>query len=114
MVEQCPTMHASSLFETLTGSFEILVRVALSGLSIFPEADTLPELVACKVIVTRGVETFLRPLLSHYGNISNNEFDIPSIIFKRFAYLKRTPKAYMPSTPPPPPLQYFAKCPPLF
>ncbi len=25
-------------------------------------------------------------LLSHYSNISNNEFDIPSIIFERFAY----------------------------
>ncbi len=34
-------------------------------------------------------------LLSHYNNISNNEFDIPSIIFERFAYLKPTPKAYM-------------------
>ncbi len=34
-------------------------------------------------------------LLSHYSNISNNEFDIPSIIFERFAYLKWTPKAYM-------------------
>ncbi len=48
-------------------------------------------------------------LLSHYSNISNNEFDIPSIIFQRFAYLKPTPKAYMlkilppPSPPPPPP-----------
>ena len=34
-------------------------------------------------------------LLSHYSNISNNEFDIPSIIFERFAYRKRTPKAYI-------------------
>ena len=47
-------------------------------------------------------------LLTHYSNISNNEFDIPSIIFERFAYLKWTPKAYMlkissppPSSPPP-------------
>ncbi len=43
-------------------------------------------------------------LLSHYSNISNNEFDIPSIIFERFAYLKPTPKAYM---------LKIAKCPPL-
>ena len=47
-------------------------------------------------------------LLSHYSNISNNEFDIPSIIFERFAYLKPTPKAYMlkisPPPPPPPPI----------
>ena len=46
-------------------------------------------------------------LLSHYSNISNNEFDIPSIIFERFAYLKPIPKAYMfkisPIPPPPPP-----------
>ena len=52
-------------------------------------------------------------LLSHYSrNTSNNEFDIPSIIFERFAYLKWTPKAYMLkiSPPaPPPPSQYFAK-----
>ena len=40
-------------------------------------------------------------LLSHYSrNISNNEFDIPSIIFERFAYLKWTPKAYMLKSPP--------------
>ena len=42
-------------------------------------------------------------LLSHYSNISNNEFDIPSIIFERFAYLKPTPKAYMLKISPPPP-----------
>ncbi len=41
--------------------------------------------------------------LSHYSNISNNEFDIPSIIFERFAYLKWTPKAYMLKISPPPP-----------
>ena len=40
-------------------------------------------------------------LLSHYSNISNNEFDIPIIIFERFAYLKRTPKAYMLKISPP-------------
>ncbi len=52
-------------------------------------------------------------LLSHYSNISNNEFDIPSIILERFAYLKPTPKAYMLKiSPPPPPFpQYYAKCP---
>ena len=34
-------------------------------------------------------------LLSLYSDISNNEFDIPSIIFERFAYLKGTPKAFI-------------------
>ena len=36
--------------------------------------------------------------------ISNNEFDIPSIIFERFAYLKPTPKAYMLKFRPHPPI----------
>ncbi len=34
---------------------------------------------------------------------SNNEFDIPSIIFETFAYVKQTPKAYMLKISPPPP-----------
>ena len=67
----------------------------------------VPNITIC--VVQEQVEQGNTPiykhikLLSHYSNISNNEFDIPSIIFERFAYLKWTPKAYMLKISPPPP-----------
>ena len=57
----------------------------------------VPNITIC--VVEEQVEQGNTPiykhikLLSHYSNISNKEFDIPSIIFERFAYLIRTPKA---------------------
>ena len=61
----------------------------------------VPNITIC--VVKKQVEQGNTPvykrikLLLHYSNISNNEFDIPSIIFERFAYVKPT----------------IAKCPPL-
>ena len=101
----------NSYFESLNSYFESLNSYFQSLNSYFQSLNSYFQSLNSYFETVKHIK-----LLSHYSNISNNEFDIPSIIFERFAYLKPTPKAYMlkiSPAPPPPPPQYFAKCPPL-
>ncbi len=91
---------SNSYLQSLNSYFQSLNSYFQSLNSYFQSLNSYFETVVDKVIVI--LQLYIK-----------NEFDIPSIIFERFAYLKWTPKAYMLKIclPPPPP-QYFAKCPP--
>ena len=86
-----------SYFQSLNSYFQSLISYFKSLNSYFKSLNSYFQSLN---------SYFQIKLLSHYSNISNNEFDIPSIIFERFAYLKPIPKAYMfkisPIPPPPP------------
>ena len=82
----------NSYFESLNSYFESSNSYLQSLNSYFQSLNSYFETVVDKVIVI--LQLYIK-----------NEFDIPSIIFERFAYLKWTPKAYMLKIclPPPPP-----------